>query len=92
MNNQKVTLLVFLDLSAAFDTITHSVLLKRLHTDLGFSGTVLTWLKGYLSGRSQRVCVNAACPKSSTLHADSHKDPAWVRCYSPSMPAIYFML
>ena len=44
MNKQQVTLLVFLDLSAAFDTIDHSVLLRRLETTFGFTGTALEWL------------------------------------------------
>ena len=43
MNKQQVTLLVFLDLSAAFDTIDHSVLLRRLETKFGFTGTALEW-------------------------------------------------
>ena len=42
MNQQHVTLLVTLDLSAAFDTIDHVILLKRLHS-FGISGRVLSW-------------------------------------------------
>ena len=60
MNKQQVTLLVFLDLSAAFNTIDHSVLLHRLETKFGFTGTALEWFKSYLSGRFQQVVIDDA--------------------------------
>ena len=60
MNKQQVTLLVFLDLSAAFDMIDHSVLLRRLETKFGFTGTALEWFKSYLSGRFQQVVIDDA--------------------------------
>ena len=41
MNRQHVTLLVFLDLSAAFDTIDHLTLLDRLRDKFGMDGVVL---------------------------------------------------
>jgi Reverse transcriptase (RNA-dependent DNA polymerase) len=49
------TLLVSLDLSAAFDTIDHSSLISRLNTSFCVSDTALSWLASYLSGRSQAV-------------------------------------
>ena len=49
--------MVLLDLSAAFDTVDHTLLVTRLSTCFGFQGTVLKWLKSYLSSRKLFVKV-----------------------------------
>ena len=46
-----VTVLVAFDLSAAFDTIDHSVLIRRLQHTFSLNGAALDWLKSYLNGR-----------------------------------------
>ena len=55
MDDSRVTALTLLELSAAFDTIDHTVLLSRLGNWFGVSGKALDWLKSYLTGRSQRI-------------------------------------
>ena len=52
LNMKKDVILVMLDLSAAFDTLDHNLLLHRLEHLFGDTGTVLKWFKSYLSNRT----------------------------------------
>ena len=67
MEEQKVTLLVLIDLSAAFDTVDHNIALDVLHSKYGISGLALDWHKSYLSGRKQCVNINGTHSKISEL-------------------------
>ena len=68
MNSQHPVRLVSLDLSTAFDTIDHSVLLHRLQTSFGISGAPLDWFKSYLSARSQHVFIPGTLSDSLQLN------------------------
>ena len=50
--------LVLLDLSAAFDTLDHAVLLNRLASNFSLQGNVLQWISSYIQDRSQSVQSN----------------------------------
>jgi hypothetical protein len=60
-------ILVLLDLSAAFDTLDHQMLLDHLHHRLAICDTALQWFASYLNGRKQCVRVGDATSSPSLL-------------------------
>ena len=58
-DNKDCTVVMMLDLSAAFDTVDHALLLKILKNEIGLRGRVLSWFKSFLTGRSQRVRIGS---------------------------------
>ena len=52
------TIVLFFDLSAAFDTIDTSKLLQILRDEIGIDGTALKWFESFLTGRTQKVKIN----------------------------------
>ena len=55
VDDKKLNNLISLDISAAFDTISHDTLLNQLETEFGVEGIALSWLRSYLTNRSQFV-------------------------------------
>ena len=85
MDNQHVTLLVMLDLSAAFDTVNHEMLLNRMESRFGISRTVLDWFRSYLDGRKQKVIVNNAMSEEIYLNCGVPQGS----CLGPVLFVIY---
>ena len=67
MDNQNIVIMLLLDLSAAFDTVDHNVMLHRLSHDVGVGQTALNWFKSYLSDRVQAVHINGSTSTARPL-------------------------
>ena len=85
MGNQRVTLLVLLDLSSAFDIVDHEVLLRRLEITFVIADTALQWFRSYLAGRPQRVLLNGSFSEDFCL---PHVVPQG-SCLGPLLFTIY---
>ena len=66
IDDKKLTTLISLDISAAFDTISHDTLLKRLEVEFGVEGKALSWLQSYLTDRCQFVKLGRHCSRTVT--------------------------
>ena len=63
----KAVAVVLLDLSAAFNTVDHALLLNRLKNTFGIYGTAIAWISSYLKDRTFRVSVGDATSSSQDL-------------------------
>ena len=68
LDRNKAVLLVLLDMSAAFDTISHSILINRLERRFGITGTAISWFRSYLQDRCKRVSINDALSEQHIIN------------------------
>src|ERR1700733_14829777 len=66
IDTKKYSIGIFLDLSKAFDTVDHGILLKKLE-NYGIRGIPLLWFRSYLSSRQQQVKCNQALSSFKTV-------------------------
>ena len=66
LNNGEFCIGIFLDFKKAFDTVSHSILLKKLKA-FGINGTSYKWFTSYLSDRKQQVDVNGVLSSSKNV-------------------------
>ena len=92
IDQHETTVGIFLDLSKAFDTINHDILLTKLE-HYGIRDLALQWIKSYFSYRYQFVQFNQTCSPMQTIKcgvpqgfhyrwlAESHKVAFWGQCF-----------
>jgi hypothetical protein len=66
LENKNNSIAIYMDLSKAFDTLDHDILLSKLHY-YGIEGSSLDWFKSYLSNRKQYVDINDATSSHATI-------------------------
>ena len=70
LNKGNIYVLALHDFSSAFDTIDHSILEHRLHTDFGFTDTVLQWFSFYLTDCTHYASLSNRCSAFAPVHSD----------------------
>ena len=90
--NQNIVIMLLLDLSAAFDTVDHNVILHRLSHDVAVVQTALDWFKSYLSHIVQSVhmngCTSPACPLTCGVPQGSVLGPQLLSTYAAPLSKI----
>ena len=92
MENQKCTPLVCLNLSAAFDTENHKILLYVLKNYFGITKQALAWISPYLSNRNFLVQIGQFTSKIVTINFSVPQDsilvPNLFNCYASTLTEI----
>ena len=73
-DDKKYTVGVFLDLSKAFDTIYHTILINKFQC-YGVRGSACNWFVSYLQNRKQCVVYNKLNQIIKKFHVEFRKDP-----------------
>ena len=66
-----------IDMSAAFDTVDHSLLLQKMEL-YGFDDGALSWVSNYLSRRSQSVCIDGSMSPPLDINIDAHLENPYI--------------
>ncbi|PIK50955.1 hypothetical protein BSL78_12172 [Apostichopus japonicus] len=85
MDEGNATALILLDLSAAFDTVDHNILLGRLRDFIGLRGNALKWCQSYLTNRPEYVRIGTPLPFQFSMimrSARSVLGPQWFTVYT----------
>ena len=67
IDNRRCVVLLLLDLSAAFDTVDHNILLGRMSSKFGIRGNALAWFRSYLAERTQYVEISGSVSSTRPL-------------------------
>ena len=85
LDNNKLTLMVLLDLSAAFDTVNLQTLIEIFKNRFNITGTALKLIQSYLTGRSQTVFIN----NTHSYRLPSEQGMPQGSCFGPFAFLIY---
>ena len=92
-DEDKCTVMMFLDLSAAFDTIDVDKLIMILSEEIGLSGMALQWCKSFLTNRTQRVKIDGKFSEEMIVKygtvQGSVLGPKFFNIYARSQPKIF---
>ena len=87
--SKKLSILVCLDLSAAFDKVDHKVLLQTLHKCFRIDDDALQWYESFLSGREVKGCISDTYSKPRKIYyfapQGSIQGPVLFNCSSSTL-------
>ena len=69
LNKGNISVLALPEFSSTFDTIDNPILVHHLHTDFGFTDTVLQWFSSYLTDRTNFVSLSNHCSDFAPVHS-----------------------
>ena len=88
MQNKQDTYIILLDLSAAFDMISHSKLINRLKFRFGLDGIVLDWITDYLANCTQHVVIKQDKFSDSATFSPVHPGSRNSTGFSPGTKSV----